>query len=91
MREASEPPIDEARVKGFGSQRDANAWLLANPETAVAGVHFTVSDPASIDFQLQVNTTLKSFRGTTQDPIDLVALPLQVSAQREIVRCAPLH
>jgi hypothetical protein len=87
MRENNDPPIKQDRVMGFDSQLAANEWLLENPARAAVGVHFAPSSPTSIDFTLQANTSSKSFRGTIEDPLKLAALPLQVAAQREIVRC----
>ena len=89
MRETNDPPLDAASVMGFTTEAKANRWLLDNPRKAAAGIHFTVSDPTSIDFKLQLNTTSRRFRGEVQDPIEQSALPLQVAAHREVTRCAP--
>ena len=89
MRESNDPPLDVASVMGFTTEAKANRWLLDNPRKAAAGIHFTVSDPTSIDFKLQLNTTSRRFRGEVQDPIEQSALPLQVAAHREVTRCAP--
>lgn len=90
MRENNDPPLESSRVMGFTNQLKANRWLLDNPRKAAAGIHFIVSDPTSIDFKLQLNTTSRRFRNEVQDPIVESALPLQVAAQREITRCYTL-
>ena len=87
IRLNNDVPIAEDKVMGFESLEAANVWLLANPQRTAAGVHFAVTSPTNIDFTLQANTTTKTFRGTTDDPLELVALPLQVATHREIVRC----
>lgn len=87
MRDNNDPPIKQDSVKGFASKLAANEWLLDNPAKTAAGVHFAVTSPTAIDFVLQANTTTKAFRATFDDPMELVAMPLQVAAQREIVRC----
>ena len=76
---------------GFASLEAANEWLLVNQQRTAAGLHFDITSPTNIDFTVQANTTIKTFRATTQDPIELVVLPLQVAAHREIVRCARLQ
>lgn len=83
----NDPPMSPEQVRGFPSFDAANAWLLANTETAPAGLHFVVTGDAQIDFTLQLNTTTKWFRRKNQDPLDLQGLPLQIAAHREIIRC----
>lgn len=36
---------------------------------AGAGVHFETPDATTIDFTLQMNSTVKFFRGNTQNPV----------------------
>lgn len=80
--------ISEERVKGFASMDDANAWLLENPERTAGGLHFNDTSSTTIDFVLQMNSTVKFFRGKAQNPVDFIGMPLQVAAHREISRYA---
>jgi hypothetical protein len=86
MLQNNEPRMDKTQVKGFASYEKANEWLLANPEKAPVGVHFIVGGPDQIDFNLQLNTTVKFFRSKVQDPLEVQGMPLQVAAHREIIR-----
>jgi hypothetical protein len=89
-------PIPASSVLGFASIAAANAFLLANPERAPAGVHFLVGDnapgavagaaAAGINYVLQVNATVKYFKGRFQDPTFFAAVPLQAAADREVAR-----
>lgn len=88
----NDPPLRS--VLSFASVDDANAYLLQNPETALAGVHFTNLDGVNtlsasnsqIQFGLQVNETQKYFKGTFQDPMFFIRMPLQVAVERESAR-----
>lgn len=80
--------IGEDRVQGFESIDAANAWLLENPERTAGGLHFNETSATTIDFVLQMNSTVKFFRGKAQNPVDFIGMPLQVAAHREITRCA---
>lgn len=92
IRENNGRAIDEDRVKSFESLDDANAWLIENPERTSGGLHFNESSLTAIDFFLQMNSTVKFFRGKAQNPVDFIGMPLQVAAHREISRFVlPLH
>lgn len=82
--------IEPARVKGFTGIAAANRWLMANPERVLGGVHFLTGagNSTSLDFVLQINSTTKFFHGRAFDITGETAMPLQIAAQREIVRCA---
>lgn len=56
-------------MKRFASRTDSDEYLLANPETVLAAVHF-YRDTATneMHFLLQHNTTVKYFKGNYQDP-----------------------
>lgn len=90
MLQNNVPRMDKSQVKGFASYEAANSWLLANPEKTPAGVHFVLSGPDQVDFNLQLNTTVKFFRNKNQDPLELHGMPLQVAVHREIIRYAQL-
>ena len=79
------------RVKGFETLDAANSWLLDNPERTSGGLHFNEASPTTIDFVLQINSTVKFFRGKAQNPVDFIGMPLQAAAQREIARCVSLQ
>eukprot|EP00892_Ulva_mutabilis_P002376 jgi/Ulvmu1/12139/UM085_0003.1 len=78
--------ISEDRVQGFESIDAANAWLFENPESTGGGLHFNETSATTIDFVLQMNSTVKFFRGKAQNAVDFIGMPLQVAAHREISR-----
>lgn len=55
----------------MNSRAESDAYLLANPESVLAVVHFVRtagSGSTDISFLLQTNTTTKFFKGYYQDP-----------------------
>lgn len=85
----NDPPIPESSVRGFADASEIDPYLLSNPQTVLAAVVFTLSDPqtpATMSFSLQTNTSVQWFKGEWQDPNTYVQLPLQVAVEREITR-----
>lgn len=84
-------PIPLDRVLSFASIDEANAWLYANPQRVIGGVHFLMSAATStingtVDYVIQTNSTTKFFKQRYQDPTFYSAVPLQVLTEREIAR-----
>ena len=74
-------------MKGFQNGLEADDYMLANPETVQAAVHFFVESPREqIHFEIQFNSSTIYSRGKFGDPNMVVAMPLQVATEREIVR-----
>ncbi len=87
IRNANNPPIPIDSVKGFQNGLEADDYMLANPETVQAAVHFFVESPREqIHFEIQFNSSTIYSRGKFGDPNMVVAMPLQVATEREIVR-----
>jgi hypothetical protein len=87
VRADNAPPIPPDRVRGFGSAADVDAFLAANPQTALAAVHFRrlPADPPDgrrLAYVLQTNSSVKFWRGRFQDPAASVQLPLQRAVER---------
>ena len=79
--------IPADKVKSFATPDDADAWMFANPDTAISAVHFqTPLSPTVMNFGIQTNSTPKFFKGQYRDPNTFVRLPLQSAVQREVVR-----
>lgn len=51
-------------MRRWGAGHVLEVWGCAG-----AGVHFEAPDPTTIDFTLQLNSTVKFFRGKTQNPV----------------------
>ncbi|KFM23420.1 ABC transporter A family member 2 [Auxenochlorella protothecoides] len=79
-------PIPASAVLGFPSMDDVNSWLQNNKEQTLGAYHFSPNGSSGMDFLLQINSTVKLFRGLYQDPTFFSQVPLQVAAEREIAR-----
>ena len=87
IRLSNDPVIIPAEsVKGFATGLEADRYMLANPETIQAAVHFMVVAPERIHFEIQFNASTIYSRGKFGDPNMVVSMPLQVATEREIVR-----
>jgi hypothetical protein len=86
---SNQPPIPHERVRGFPSREAADEWLVAHPDSALGGVHFTTRPGAAapgLAFSVQSNSTVKYFKGTFQDPTMFFALPLQSAVAAALAR-----
>jgi hypothetical protein len=54
VRQNNVPPIPKSRVKGFPDRNTSDAWLLAHPDTALGGVHFSRDPRGNLQYILQV-------------------------------------
>eukprot|EP01026_Neomeris_dumetosa_P039658 TRINITY_DN3260_c0_g1_i6.p1 TRINITY_DN3260_c0_g1~~TRINITY_DN3260_c0_g1_i6.p1 ORF type:complete len:980 (-),score=135.90 TRINITY_DN3260_c0_g1_i6:302-3241(-) len=89
IRLGNDPVIEEQKVRGFETPEDTDEWLLDNPETVQAALHFRMddyTDPTFIDFIVQFNTSVKFFRSSFQDPQEFIQLPIQLAAHREVTK-----
>lgn len=94
VRADNAPPIPPSRVRGFGSAAEVDAFLSANPQSALAALHFRRLAPADgaagaappdgrrLAYVLQTNSSAKFWRGRFQDPAAAVQLPLQRAVER---------
>jgi hypothetical protein len=53
-------PIPNARVMGFASRPDANAFMLGLEDKVQGALHFAVASATSIGFTIQANTTART-------------------------------
>jgi hypothetical protein len=58
MRDNNVPPIPDAKVKGFPSRSEVDAWMLVNPDTALGAVHFVKEAGGGYGYLLQSNSTV---------------------------------
>lgn len=75
----------------YPSQDAIQEYLLANPDAALAAVHFVYDNLTAVPntlngFLLQTNTTTKFFKGNYQNPNLFIQIPLQSAVHREIAR-----
>eukprot|EP00878_Enallax_costatus_P026229 GHUV01028120.1.p1 GENE.GHUV01028120.1~~GHUV01028120.1.p1 ORF type:complete len:192 (+),score=47.97 GHUV01028120.1:1765-2340(+) len=73
------------QVIGFASRQDAEDYMMANPETTLGAVHFDVNNSTAIpkiNYMIQSNSTVKSFKGNRQSPITFFALAIQAAVSR---------
>jgi hypothetical protein len=84
------PPIPENRVRGFPNRTASDAWMLANGDAALGGVHFSRDARGALQYVLQSNSTVKYFKGKFQDPTTFFQLPLMSAVARELARAAVL-
>ncbi|KAI4319131.1 hypothetical protein MLD38_032767 [Melastoma candidum] len=79
-------PIPPGKVLSFGTMAEVDAWLLANPMTCPAALHFSEVSASVIGYGVQTNSTPASKRGIFENPVFKFQIPLQISAEREIAR-----
>ena len=84
--EHNAPAIPADKVIGFAGPLAADDYMLENPETVQAAVHFSVLSPTRVHFEIQFNASTSFSRGKFRDPNMFAAMPLQVATEREIVR-----
>eukprot|EP00878_Enallax_costatus_P021602 GHUV01022886.1.p1 GENE.GHUV01022886.1~~GHUV01022886.1.p1 ORF type:complete len:298 (+),score=51.96 GHUV01022886.1:484-1377(+) len=85
IKAANSPPIKDDKVIGFASRQDAEDYMMANPETTLGAVHFDVNNSTAIpkiNYMIQSNSTVKSFKGNRQSPITFFALAIQAAVSR---------
>lgn len=90
VREHNDPPIPTSSVLGLPSMDDSDKYLIANPQTTLAAVHFFPgggsTGSTSLGFIVQTNSTAQFFKGKFQHPNRLIQLPLQMAVEREATR-----
>jgi len=83
-------PIPEGRVRGFGDRSAVDAFLSEQWGTVPAAIHFDTQlppfDGSVVGYTLQTNSTVSFFKGKFTHPNLDHQLPLQVAAEREMLR-----
>ncbi|KAI8472689.1 MAG: hypothetical protein J3K34DRAFT_204610 [Monoraphidium minutum] len=91
VRTNNAPPIPADRVKGFPDRAASDAWMLANGDAALGGVHFGRDARGNLQYILQSNSTVKYFKGDFQDPSTFFQVPMMNAVAREAARAALLR
>ncbi|KAL0416463.1 UNVERIFIED_CONTAM: ABC transporter A family member 2 [Sesamum latifolium] len=74
------------QVIAFRTPNDVDDWLASNPMRCPGALHFVDRNATVISYGLQTNSTPAARRGSFEDPTFKFQIPLQLAAEREIVR-----
>ncbi|KAF8059445.1 ABCA9 [Scenedesmus sp. PABB004] len=82
----NDPPIPDARVMGFASRADADAFIQSRERYVLGAVHFSEGPNSQLQYVLQTNTSTPTFKGYVQGPNDFFQLPFMSAVAREVAR-----
>ncbi|WIA40119.1 hypothetical protein OEZ86_013522 [Tetradesmus obliquus] len=85
IKASNTPPIRDDKVLGFASRFAAEDYMLANPETTLGAVHFSL-DGSNVNYIIQTNTTTKGFRGGYQSSVTFFTMPFMSAVARETAK-----
>ncbi|KAL6281259.1 hypothetical protein ACE6H2_018140 [Prunus campanulata] len=79
-------PIPATKVKSFRTSADVDEWLSNNPMTCSGALHFLEREATVISYGIQTNSTAVAKRKQYEERTFKFQIPLQIAAEREIVR-----
>lgn len=82
----NDPPISKDKIKGFHNMSETDTFLLNNPQSTLAAVHFFKENDKRISYVIQTNTSIQYFKGKYKDPNFYIQLPLQSAIERELIK-----
>eukprot|EP00775_Hariotina_reticulata_P004500 gene4500-4753_t len=84
--ENNDPPIPFDRVLGFNTRNEADEFIQNRNVFVMGAVHFHESDTGRLQYIVQSNTTVASFKGYVQSPNNFFQLPFMSAIAREVSR-----
>lgn len=82
IRTENNPVIPEDRVLGLRNQTEVDDFLVANPEIVMVVLHVISIDNKTLDYMIQLNGTVRFFKGRWEDPNLYLQLPMQRAVER---------
>eukprot|EP00878_Enallax_costatus_P029372 GHUV01031840.1.p1 GENE.GHUV01031840.1~~GHUV01031840.1.p1 ORF type:complete len:329 (+),score=71.38 GHUV01031840.1:170-1156(+) len=86
VQKNNNPPIPDSRVKGFSSRAEADRFIQQRETYVLGGVHFSQSGTGQLQYIVQSNSTVPTFKGYIQSPNDFFQIPFISAIAREVSR-----